>query len=73
VLHTEGKFYQQNADGTWSEAVPLPLYGLKKRCDCGKSFWKEKNYYRHYQQKHTDGMAYQRTPSGLIAIDRRFQ
>lgn len=73
MLLTNDKIWQQNADGTWSEAVPLPLYGLFKGCSCGRKFLRERSYYRHYQQAHTDGMAYNRTPQGLIPIDRRFQ
>jgi len=74
MLSTNDKIYQHNADGTWSEAVELPgYYGFKKSCRCGKSFWREKSYYRHFQRAHTDGIAYNRTPTGLIVIDRRFQ
>jgi hypothetical protein len=57
--------YQQNEDGTWSQGVPLPFYVLKRKCTCGKSFWKEANYRKHYLAKHTDGKRYQRTPTGL--------
>lgn len=58
--------WQENADGTWSEAVPLPFYSIKKQCSCGKSFWKIKNYEKHYIAKHTDGKRYNRTPTGLV-------
>lgn len=73
VLVTEDKIFQQNADGTWSEAIPLPFYGLRKHCSCGRKFWREANYYRHYQREHTDGIAYERTPTGMVVLDRRFQ
>lgn len=63
--------YQQNKDGTWSHAVPLPFYGLKKKCECGRSFWKEANYRKHYLTKHTDGVRYNRTTTGMVAQDRR--
>lgn len=72
MLYTNDQVYQHNADDTWSQAVPLPLYGLRKTCGCGRSFWREKNYIRHYQLQHTDGIAYERTPQGLVPIDRRF-
>lgn len=72
MLYTDNEVYQHNEDGTWSQAIPLPLYGLRKTCGCGSSFWREKNYKRHYQLQHTDGVAYDRTPTGLVPIDRRF-
>ena len=62
IMHNEDGNWQQNEDGTWSEAVPLPFYGIKKRCGCGKSFWKEENYQKHYVEQHTDGKKYNRTP-----------
>ena len=44
---------KQNKKGQWVRAVPLPYYGLlKKKCECGKSFWKEKNYEAHYELEH---------------------
>lgn len=58
--------WQENSDGTWSEAIPLPFYGLKKGCYCGRSFWKEGNYRRHYRDAHTDGKRYKLTPTGLV-------
>ena len=65
MYNGEGNF-QQNEDGTWSEAVPLPFYGLRKGCYCGKKFWKEENYRTHYLEQHTDGKRYNRTPKGLV-------
>ena len=56
----------ENEDGTWSEAVPLPFYGLRKGCHCGEKFWKEENYRKHYKAQHTDGKRYNRTPKGLV-------
>jgi len=61
---------QQNPDGTWQQAIPLPLYGLKMSCECGKKFWKKKNYHSHYVDVHTDGLLYKRTKDGVHAIDR---
>jgi hypothetical protein len=66
LMYNQDGNYQQNPNGLWSEAIPLPLYGLKKQCYCGRSFWKEENYRKHYQQVHTDGKEYDRTPTGLI-------
>lgn len=65
ILHNQDGNWQQNIDGTWSEAAPLPYYGLKKKCQCGKQFWKENNYVEHYIKVHTDGKSYIRTPRGL--------
>lgn len=73
MLITDDKIYQQNFDGTWSEGIELPMYGLRKGCKCGRKFWREANYKRHYQKAHTNGIAYERTPTGLVVIDRRFQ
>ena len=62
--------WHQNPDGTWSKAIPLPFYGLKKGCSCGKSFWKEENYFKHYRTEHTDGKRYKRTPTGMVELNR---
>lgn len=72
LLHNQDGNWQQNPDGNWSKAIPLPLYGFKKTCQCGKSFWKEANYRKHYQQMHTDGVSYKRTPTGLLAEERKY-
>ena len=64
MISSEGN-YQQNDDGSWSTAIPLPLYGLKKRCNCGKSFWRESNYEKHYIAQHTNGKKYIRTSRGM--------
>ena len=64
------KNLQQNADGNWSAAIPLPLYGMRKQCSCGKKFWKESNYRKHYVEAHTDGLSYKRTSEGLYAVER---
>lgn len=61
--------WSDNGDGTWSESVPLPFYGIRKRCQCGKSFWKEENYRKHYIKSHTDGKHYNRTPTGLTEVE----
>ncbi len=42
----------ENKRGEWIPAIPLPFYGLKKRCNCGRSFWKFKNYQEHYALEH---------------------
>jgi hypothetical protein len=41
-----------NGRKEWVPAIPLPFYGLKKRCSCGKSFWKYDNYLAHYALHH---------------------
>lgn len=43
---------QQNKQGQWVPAIPLPFYGLKKRCTCGRSFWTEEGYRGHYAYTH---------------------
>lgn len=42
----------QNADGAWVPAVPLPYYGLRKRCSCGRRFWTMEGYQGHYALAH---------------------
>lgn len=64
--------WQQNADGSWSEAIPLPLYSgvFRKRykCECGEKFVFEGSYEQHYRREHTDGKRYKRTPKGLVPL-----
>lgn len=67
---TEDPIYEQNYDGTWSEAVPLPFLGMKKGCQCGQKFWRLSTYREHYKQQHTDGLAYNRVPAGMVASYR---
>jgi len=63
--------FQENTDGTWSASVPLPFYGIRKSCSCGKKFWKKQNYNRHYVEAHTDGLKYKRNTDGTVnAIGR---
>lgn len=33
-------------------AIPMPLFGLKKQCSCGRRFWKLRNYQAHYAHEH---------------------
>jgi hypothetical protein len=42
----------ENRRGEQVPAIPLPLYGLKKGCSCGASFWFERNYEAHYALTH---------------------
>jgi hypothetical protein len=42
----------ENKRGEQVPAIPLPLYGLKKGCSCGASFWFERNYEAHYALTH---------------------
>lgn len=42
----------QNGRGQWIPAIPLPFYGLKKGCWCGRKFWTEEGYRAHYALKH---------------------
>lgn len=65
-MHNQDGAWQENEDSTWSVAIPLPFYGLKKKCHCGKSFWKEKNYRKHYRAIHTDSKHYIRLRNGVM-------
>ncbi len=42
----------QNPRGEWVPAIPLPLYGLRKRCECGRKFWTTAGYQGHYALCH---------------------
>ena len=40
-------------NGLWVEAIPLPFYGIRKRCECGRKFWRESDYRRHWRYENT--------------------
>lgn len=62
---------QQDPDGLWRAAVPLPFYfAFRKGCHCGKRFWKQESYEAHYVEAHTDSLRYKRTPEGVHAVER---
>jgi hypothetical protein len=42
----------QNERGQWVPAVPLPFFGLRKRCSCGRKFWTMDGYRGHYALCH---------------------
>lgn len=43
----------QNRRGEWVPSIPLPMYGLRKKCwVCGKKFWTEERYREHYALHH---------------------
>lgn len=42
----------QNALGQWVPSIPLPFYGLRKHCGCGRKFWTEEGYRGHYALAH---------------------
>lgn len=42
----------RNARGQWVPSIPLPFYGLRKRCECGRKFWTEEGYRGHYALAH---------------------
>ncbi|HEY6276975.1 MAG TPA: hypothetical protein VIX86_11650 [Streptosporangiaceae bacterium] len=46
---------QQNKRGEWVPAIPLPLYGPRKRCRCGRKFWTIAGYRGHYALAHILG------------------
>lgn len=41
-----------NTRREWVPAIPLPFYGIRKKCSCGKKFWRQKNYEAHYALVH---------------------
>jgi len=69
LMMSDSGNYQQNPDGTWSDAIPLPFYGLRKHCPaCSAKFWKEANYVEHYKEAHTCGKKWRRTPTGMVEL-----
>jgi hypothetical protein len=42
----------KNAAGQWVPSIPLPFYGLRKRCECGRRFWTLAGYRGHYALAH---------------------
>ena len=42
----------QNDEGQWVPSIPVPFYGLRKRCECGRKFWTEEGYRGHYALAH---------------------
>jgi hypothetical protein len=47
-----GSVTTPSRDGQWVPAIPLPLYGLRKRCQCGRKFWTADGYRGHYALSH---------------------
>jgi hypothetical protein len=41
-----------NDQGQWVPAIPLPLYGLRKQCQCRRKFWTTAGYRGHYALAH---------------------
>jgi len=69
IMINNNGVWQENADKSWSQSVPLPLYVgvFRKRyqCECGEKFVLEGGYETHYKRVHTDGKRYKRTSTGL--------
>jgi hypothetical protein len=42
----------QNSRGEWVPSIPLPFYGLRKGCSCGRKFWTMDGYQGHYALCH---------------------
>lgn len=42
----------RNARSEWVPSIPLPVYGLRKLCECGRKFWTERGYRGHYALDH---------------------
>lgn len=58
------KITTQNREGQWVPAIPLPFYGLQKRCYCGARFWTSRGYRGHYALVHILKID---TPSGEVS------
>lgn len=46
----------ENSRGEYVPSIPLPYYGIRKECQCGKKFWTEKGYEGHYALEHILGL-----------------
>jgi hypothetical protein len=57
ALHDRAETTTQNRRGEWVPAIPLPFYGLRKRCTCGRKFWTAGGYRGHYALHHAMGLA----------------
>ncbi len=48
----DGGAFAQNSRGQWVPSIPLPFYGLRKGCQCGRKFWTADGYQGHYALCH---------------------
>ena len=48
----ESKIKTTNKDGEYVPSIPLPYFGRRKKCQCGKKFWTEEGYEGHYALRH---------------------
>ena len=48
----EDEVHQENSRGQYVPAIPEPFFGIKKRCECGKTFWTIAAYRGHYALVH---------------------
>lgn len=42
----------RNNRGEWVPAIPLPFFGIRKGCSCGRKFWTMRGYKLHYALDH---------------------
>jgi len=42
----------QNKRGEWVPSIPVPFYGIRKTCCCGRKFWTMRGYELHYALDH---------------------
>lgn len=48
-----GSTSTKNSRSEWVPAIPLPFYGIRKKCgECGARFWTENRYREHYALHH---------------------
>ena len=48
----DGSVLTLNVHNEWVPAIPVPLFGLRKRCACGRKFWTLAGYRGHYALIH---------------------
>ena len=48
----KGSFALRGPEDLWLPGIPLPLYGIRKRCGCGRAFWTMSGYRAHYALAH---------------------
>lgn len=60
IFEGEAQNFTKRTDGLWEHALPFPLMGLRKRCDCGRHFWTMAGYGRHWRKAHDGNRLYRR-------------
>lgn len=53
MTEKRARVMMENARGEWVPAIPMPFFGLRKKCmECGAKFWTMNGYRAHFSLKH---------------------